>query len=95
MKKEKIAKVLAHRGIGSRRGAEGLVKAGKVTVNGQRMDNVAELVDPEAIITVEGRTLPPTETPRLWAFYKPDGCLTTRHDPEGRPTLYDYLPSSL
>ena len=95
MKKEKIAKVLAHRGIGSRRGAEGLVKAGKVTVNGQRMDNVAELVDPEAIITVEGRTLPPTETTRLWAFYKPDGCLTTRHDPEGRPTLYDYLPSSL
>ncbi len=95
MKKEKIAKVLAHRGIGSRRGAEALVKAAKVTVNGQIMDNVAELVDPEATITVDGQPLPPKPTTRLWAFYKPAGCLTTRHDPEGRPTVYDYLPSSL
>jgi 23S rRNA pseudouridine2605 synthase len=95
VKKEKIAKVLAHRGLGSRRGAEGLVKAGKVTVNGQRMDNVAELIDPDAPITVEGQPLPLAETTRLWAFYKPAGCLTTRSDPEGRPTLYDYLPPAL
>jgi 23S rRNA pseudouridine2605 synthase len=95
VKKEKIAKVLAHRGLGSRRGAEGLVRAGHVTVNGVMIDNVAELIDPEASITVEGNILPLSEAPRLWAFYKPPGCLTTRHDPEGRATIYDFLPPSL
>ncbi|MFM7630509.1 MAG: pseudouridine synthase [Alphaproteobacteria bacterium] len=95
MKKEKIAKVLAHRGIGSRRGAEDLVKRGVVIVDGTIIDNLAQRIDPDATITIDGQPLPPQDSPRLWAFYKPAGCLTTRHDPEGRPTVYDYLPSSL
>src|SRR5690606_2282872 len=46
-------------------------------------------------ITIDGEPLPEPERPRLFRYHKPAGVLTTARDPEGRPTIYDRLPSDL
>jgi pseudouridine synthase len=89
--KIRLAKLLAQRGIASRRAAERLIEEGQVTVNGELATGVV-LVDPEVDhVRVEGRPLPPPPRPVYFVLYKPKGCITTRDDPEGRPTVFDLL----
>lgn len=92
---EKLQKVLARMGLGSRREVEGWISAGRVTVNG----TVAELgcrVDSLDQISVDGRPLKRdlnTEIVRRVMLYnKPEGEVCTRDDPERRPTVFDRLP---
>lgn len=92
---EKLQKVLARVGLGSRREVEGWISAGRVTVNSK----VAELgcrVDSLDQISVDGRPLKRdlnTEVVRRVMIYnKPEGEVCTRDDPERRPTVFDHLP---
>ncbi len=92
---EKLQKVLARIGMGSRRDVEAWIAEGRVKVNG----NVATLgqrVDLHDAIAVDGRLLKreevSEETRRVLIYNKPDGEICTRDDPEGRPTVFDRLP---
>ena len=90
---ERLHKVLATLGLGSRRQVEDWIRAGRVQVNGQTAV-IGQSVGPADRIAVDGqpvsRTAPPK--PRLLLYHKPEGELCTRHDPEGRPTVFDRLP---
>jgi 23S rRNA pseudouridine2605 synthase len=94
-KGERVAKAVARAGLGSRRDVERWIGEGRVTVDGKKLTTPAILVTAESVITVDGRALPRPERVRLFRFHKPRGMLTTAHDPEGRPTIYDGMPAEL
>lgn len=94
--KERIAKRIAAAGICSRRDAEALIDEGRVKLNGKTVTTPATLVGDDDAIKVDGKLIkPPSTLPRLWLYHKPKGLLTTHHDPDGRPTVFEYLPSHL
>ncbi len=92
---ERIAKVIARAGLASRREAEGFIAAGRVAVNGAAIASPALNVMPEDTITVDGEPLPQRERTRLFLYHKPRGLVTTRLDPQGRPTIFAALPKQL
>ncbi len=92
---ERIAKRIARAGICSRRDAERLIAAGRVTVNGTAITSAALNVTAADKITVDGQSLPAPERARLFRYYKPKGRITTARDPEGRATIFDDLPKGL
>jgi len=92
---ERIAKVIARAGLCSRREAERLIAAGRVAIDGIRLDSPATTVPPGATVTVDGKPLPEPERARLWRYHKPKGVITTARDPQGRPTVFAQLPASL
>ena len=92
---ERIAKRLARAGIASRREAETMIAAGRITVNGKVLESPAVNVKRTDIITVDGKPLKQTERTRLWLYHKPAGLVTTNRDPEGRPTVFDALPAEM
>lgn len=94
-KGDRIAKVLARAGLASRRGAEDIVSAGRVYVNGKRIDSSALNVSPSDYITVDGKPLAEPEPERLWLYHKPTGLVTTDRDEKGRTTIYDTLPEEM
>ena len=91
----RIAKYLARAGLGSRREVERMIEAGKVSVDGCTLATPALNVTGAEAIAVEGRPVAGIERTRLWLYHKPSGLLTTNHDPEGRPTLFERLPDTL
>ncbi len=93
--RDRIAKVLARAGIASRRDAEKIILAGRVTVNGAVIDRAALNVTASDTIIVDGKLLTAPEPPRLWLYHKPSGLVTTTRDEQGRPTIYDKLPPEL
>ncbi|MGG5412644.1 23S rRNA pseudouridine(2605) synthase RluB [Edwardsiella tarda] len=94
---EKLQKVLARAGHGSRREIEALIKEGRVSVDG-KLATLGDRVEVTANmkIRVDGRVVSIRESEqeicRVLAYYKPEGELCTRRDPEGRPTVFDRLP---
>ncbi|HET7409298.1 MAG TPA: pseudouridine synthase, partial [Paracoccaceae bacterium] len=92
---ERIAKRLARAGIASRREAERIIEAGRVTVNGRRIDSPALNVTPADRIAVDGRPVDAPEPPRLWRYHKPAGLVTSARDEKGRATVFDRLPPEL
>lgn len=92
---ERIAKVIARAGLASRREAERMIEAGRVSVNGKVIDRAALNVTAKDRINVDGRQLDAPEPPRLWLYHKPTGLVTTTRDEQGRPTIYDGLPEDL
>jgi 23S rRNA pseudouridine2605 synthase len=91
MAAERVQKILAKAGIASRRAAEDLITEGAVTINGK----IAQLGDKAELgsdaIKVNGKLLFNEESKIYLAFYKPRGVISMMTDPEGRPTLADYL----
>jgi len=92
---ERIAKVMARAGVASRRDSEAMIAEGRVSVNGKVIDSPALDVAPTDVVLVDGEPLPARERTRLWFYHKPRGLVTTNHDPEGRPTVFDALPEDL
>ena len=84
----RLQKVLAQAGVASRRKAEDLIRAGLVTVNGEVVTDLGRRVDPAAShIKVAGRRIAPAARKVYLALHKPPGYVTTRRDPQGRPTV--------
>ncbi len=92
---ERISKRIARSGYCSRRDAERLIDKGKVKVNGKRISTPALNVTDEDEINIEGHILGGKDVTRLWMYYKPVGLITSHHDPEGRPTVFDALADTL
>lgn len=93
---ERLQKVLAAAGLGSRREIEGWISAGRVSVNGKPA-KLGDRVGPEDRVSVDGRPVRGLERGgdtrrRVILYHKPEGELTTRKDPEGRPTVFESLP---
>ena len=90
----RIAKVIAAQGVASRREAERMVEAGRVTVNGKRIEHPGHPVDPRKdLIRVDNRPLAKRETRKVYfLLYKPKGFVTGRNDPEGRRSVLELLP---
>lgn len=92
---ERIAKVLARAGVASRRDAEKLIEAGRVTVDGKTLDTPAFKVTGSEDIRVDGERIARAEPVRLWRYHKPDGLVSTHKDPQGRPTVFENLPPEM
>jgi 23S rRNA pseudouridine2605 synthase len=92
---ERIAKVLARAGVASRRGAEAIIEAKRVAVDGKLLDSPAFNVKPGQVITVDGKPIAAAEPTRLWLYHKPPGLLTTHSDPKGRNTVFENLPKEM
>jgi 23S rRNA pseudouridine2605 synthase len=94
MPEERLQKVLARAGIGSRRKAELFITAGRVKVNGAVVCELGVKVDPDADrITVDDADVV-GETKEYWAVHKPVGVITTLNDPWGRPKARDLVPTT-
>lgn len=89
----RLAKYLAHAGVASRRGAEELVAAGRVAVDGSTVIDPARDVDEGSSVTVDGRPVAP-EAREIHMLHKPSGVVSTAHDTHGRPTVTDLVPSA-
>lgn len=92
---ERIAKAMARAGIASRRDAEAMILAGRVSVNGETLTSPARNVTDDDTILIDGERMPARERSRLWIFHKPRGLVTTARDPEGRQTVFEVLPEDL
>lgn len=92
---ERIAKVLARAGLASRREAERMIAAGRVSVNGAKIDSPALNVQPGDRVALDGTAIEAAGPVRLWLYHKPAGLVTTERDEKGRPTVFASLPSDL
>lgn len=91
---ERLQKVLARLGIGSRREIEEWVVAGRITVNGEPAE-LGQKIGPGDRVKLNGKLLSvrfAARAPRVLIYHKPEGEIVSREDPEGRPTVFERLP---
>ncbi len=92
---EKLQKVLARVGLGSRRYMEEVIAAGRVSVNG-KIAQVGERIEPSDELRIDGRRvqfqIEDEIRRRVLVYYKPEGEICSRNDPENRPTVFEQLP---
>ncbi|MBI6545302.1 MAG: rRNA pseudouridine synthase [Cyanobacteria bacterium NC_groundwater_1444_Ag_S-0.65um_54_12] len=93
-KLQRLQKILARAGIASRRAAEKLILAGRVSINGEVTRQLGAKADPtSAVILVDGRKVPPPAAPIVLALHKPAGYLTTCQDERARRTVMALVPT--
>lgn len=94
--KERLQKILARAGHGSRRSAETVITAGRVSINGTVVSELGSQADPEIdVITVDGKPLVLPSGHVYLAMNKPYGVVTTASDPQNRRTVMELLPKDL
>src|SRR5438045_6349975 len=92
MASERLQKIMAAAGIASRRKAEEIIAAGRVTLNGKVVTEQGTKADPEVDqISVDGHPLKRAERLLYFMLNKPKGYVTTVSDPEGRPTVMEFM----
>ena len=88
----RLNKIIADSGVTSRRGADDLIKSGRVTVDGFVVNELGAKFDPEKVkVMVDGETISRSLSKTYLALHKPKGVLSTMFDPEGRPSLSDFI----
>lgn len=90
----KLQKFLAQKGLGSRREMEALIATGEVSVNGKTAI-VGDRVGASDVVRIGKRVIrlnPQESLPKVLLYHKPEGEIVSRHDPEGRPSVFDRLP---
>lgn len=95
---ERLESMRLNRALASvcaRRKADELIFAGRVFVNGITEKNPARRVGPEDVVELDGKPVPCQRKAVCLMLNKPAGVVSTSHDPEGRPTVLDYVPQSL
>jgi len=91
---QRLHKLLALAGFGSRRDMETLIESGRITINGQ-VAQVGAVVDEHDIVRLDSRILHlpfEAELPQILLYHKPEGEIVSQDDPEGRATVFDKLP---
>jgi 23S rRNA pseudouridine2605 synthase len=92
MSEERLQKILAHAGVASRRKAEELISAGRVSVNGKTVTELGSKADLSVDrVKVDGRTLTEPKHHLYFALNKPKHCVTTLHDPQKRETVMSFF----
>ncbi len=92
MAEERLQKILAHAGIASRRRAEELITAGRVSVNGATVTELGSKADPATDrVKVDGRVLSAPKHHLYLALNKPKNCVSTVRDPQGRETVLSFF----
>ena len=92
MSEKRLNKVIAEAGITSRRGADELIESGRVSVDGEIVRTLGLKIDPEnSKVMVDGETIIASSTKTYLALHKPRGVVSTMYDPEGRPSLSDFI----
>ena len=89
----RLAKFLAHAGVASRRGAEEIIRSGRVTIADKIVTDPARDVDADSGVAVDGRYLEGPEERMVFVLNKPAGVLSTAADTHGRRTVVDLVPS--
>ncbi len=89
----RLAKFLAHAGVASRRGAEQLIAAGRVTVDGATVTDPARDVDEHTAVAFDGEPVKGAEPRVVYALHKPAGVVSTASDTHGRRTVVDLVNS--
>lgn len=92
---QRISKLLARAGVGSRRDIERMIEEGRIALNGEAVAQPAPMLTSIDGLTVDGNPVAKPVSTRLYRFHKPAGCLTAARDPKGRKTIYDLLPKGL
>ncbi|MDF0377326.1 23S rRNA pseudouridine(2605) synthase RluB [Methylophilus sp. YYY-1] len=91
---QRLHKLLAMAGFGSRRDMEALIETGRITINGQ-VAQVGAVVDEHDVVRMDSRILHlpfEAELPQVLLYHKPEGEIVSQDDPEGRATVFDKLP---
>jgi 23S rRNA pseudouridine2605 synthase len=92
MAEMRLNKIIADAGITSRRGADELIMDGRVTVDGHQIRELGAKFDPEKHkVSVDGETITRSLSKSYLVLHKPKGVLSTMFDPEGRPSLSDFI----
>src|SRR3954452_7306617 len=89
----RLAKYLAHAGVASRRAAEEIVRAGRVSVAGETVTDPARDVDESSGVAVDGEPLRGPRERVVYAAHKPAGVVSTARDTHGRPTVVELAPA--
>jgi 23S rRNA pseudouridine2605 synthase len=88
----RLNKIIADAGITSRRGADELIESGRVSVDGLTIREMGSKFDPELVqVMVDGETITRSVSKSFLVLHKPKGVLSTMYDPDGRPSLSDFI----
>ena len=88
----RLNKIIADAGITSRRGADELIESGRVSVDGLTVREMGSKFDPELVqVMVDGETITRSLSKSYLVLHKPKGVLSTMYDPDGRPSLSDFI----